>query len=289
MHRHTSSMLLAAAAVGAAACGTKDQAAARPDSAATVAAVAPATPNVVTVHAADYKFDAPDTIPGGVTTFRLINDGETLHHLQIVRLDSTKTFTDLQQNLAKPGRLPGWVVFVGGAGAPDPKSESNATMVMPAGNYALLCFVNLPGGVPHVAKGMTKALTVTAASGQGAALPNADVTMTLSDYTFALSKPLAAGHQTIEVKNAGPQLHEIELIKLAPGKTADDFMKWVQKPAGPPPGSGVGGIAGTIPGQSLYFTAEVTPGDYLLVCFLPDLKDGKPHFAHGMIQTVTVS
>jgi hypothetical protein len=34
---------------------------------------------------------------------------------------------------------------------------------------------------------------------------------------------------------------------------------------------------------------DFTPGDYGMVCFAPDLKDGKPHFVHGMVQQITVS
>jgi hypothetical protein len=34
---------------------------------------------------------------------------------------------------------------------------------------------------------------------------------------------------------------------------------------------------------------ELTAGDYGLICFLPDVKDGKPHLAHGMMKTIRVS
>jgi hypothetical protein len=67
------------------------------------------------------------------------------------------------------------------------------------------------------------------------------------------------------------------------------MLAWMRKPDGPPPGHGLGGVAGTVPGSTNYFTAELTPGNYLLICFLPDAKDGKPHFMHGMTKSVTVS
>ena len=37
------------------------------------------------------------------------------------------------------------------------------------------------------------------------------------------------------------------------------------------------------------FTADLTPGDYGFICFVPDAKDGKPHLAHGMMRTITVN
>jgi thiosulfate dehydrogenase len=113
-------------------------------SAATSSAI---TGSVVTVHASDFAFDGPDQVPAGMITFRMVNDGPGLHHMDIVRIDSGKTTADLMRVLAKPGALQGWVVFVGGPNAPDPHSESNATIDLKAGSYALVCFVDVPGGV----------------------------------------------------------------------------------------------------------------------------------------------
>jgi hypothetical protein len=207
----------------------------------------------------------------------------------IVRLDSGKTVADLEAELAKPATPPTWAVFMGGPNAPDPTRESNATLALGPGNYVMLCLVDVPGGVPHFAKGMIHPFTVSAApAGAKAVAPTPDMTVTLSDYAFDLSKPLTAGTHTFEVKNSASQMHEIELVRLAPGKTADQFMGWITKPAGPPPGSAVGGVAPFV-GTPIYFTADITPGNYVLICFVPDAKDGKPHFVHGMMKTITVS
>jgi hypothetical protein len=274
-----------------AACTPKENASvAKPDSAAAAATTAPApAPQVVTIHAKDFAFDAPANISAGVITFKLINDGPNLHHAVIVRLDSGKTVADLEAELAKPATPPTWAVFMGGPNAPDPTRESNATLDLGPGNYVMLCLVDVPGGVPHFAKGMIHPFTVSAApAGAKAVAPTPDMTVTLSDYAFDLSKPLTAGTHTFEVKNSASQMHEIELVRLAPGKTADQFMGWIAKPAGPPPGSAVGGVAPFV-GTPIYFTADITPGNYVLICFVPDAKDGKPHFMHGMMKTITVS
>ncbi len=154
------------------------------------------SPAVVTVHARDFTFDAPSSVQSGPTTFRMINDGAAFHHAQIVRLDSMKTMADLQKSLEAPGPLPKWAVFVGGPNAVDPGREGNATLNLTPGQYALLCFVDVPGGVPHFAKGMMLPLTVTKSSTPPAAMPTADLVMTLSDYKFELSKPIAAGVHT---------------------------------------------------------------------------------------------
>lgn len=282
-----SRLLLATAAMLVAGCKAQKQAASA-SNAAHVEQAGSTAPAVVTVHARDFAFDAPNEIPAGVTTFHLVNDGPGLHHVQLVRLDSGKTMADLEQALKHPGPPPAWIVFIGGPNAPDPHGESNATLDLQPGSYALLCMVDMPGGVPHFAKGMVHPLTVTASS-SAAVAPAADVDIALQDYGFSLSKGLTAGTHVIALTNTSAQPHEVELIRLAPGKTAQDMLSWIAKMQGPPPGSALGGGAAIAPGEREQFKATLEPGNYALICFIPDAKDGKPHFVHGMVHEITVS
>lgn len=242
----------------------------------------PAT-HTVHVKATEFAFAAPDTIPAGWTTFHLMNEGAMLHHVAIARLDSGKTMADLEAALKTQGPLPKWFVELGGPNAPDPKSQANATLNVQPGNYLLLCFVDLPDKVPHFAKGMVRPITVVAGT-SAAAEPTPDVTITLADYSFTATGATKAGHHTVKVVNGGPQSHEVELIRLAPGKTMTDFGAWIAKMDGPPPASAIGGIAGTAPGTASYFDVDLTAGNYAFICFIPDTKDGKPHYEHGMIK-----
>lgn len=295
MHRTVGSLTLAALAL-VSACGTKD--APKKDSAAVAQAGAPAAPksrgtfdpatHVATIHTKDFAFEAPDTISGGMTTFRLMNDGPALHHVQLVRLDSGKTVADLQAALKNPGPPPRWAAFVGGPNAPDPNGEMDATFDVAPGNYALLCLVDIPDHVPHFAKGMMKGLVVTAPAGTPIAAPTADITIALADYNFAITGAMTPGKHVIKVENKGPQPHEIEMIRLAPGKTVKDLMSWIDKPAGPPPANAIGGVVAIMPSMSGYANVDLTPGDYVLVCFIPDGKDGKPHAEHGMMKQIKI-
>ncbi len=270
----------AAAALGAlaalAACSGQEKAASTPQ------AAAPAT---FIIHAKDFSYEAPDSVAAGYVAFTLVNDGPGFHHATIFRLDSGKTMTDLTAALKNPGPPPAWAVPVGGPNAPDPGGTTNATLNLTPGNYAILCMVNVPGGVPHFMKGMTHAFTAVASGGsaEGAgSAPTADIDVAMADYGFKFSKPLTAGHHVFEVTNNGPQMHEIEIIKLDSGKTANDFATWIMNPQGPPPAHAVGGVAPEAPGRTGYFSADFTAGNYVAMCFLPDAKDGKPHFMHGM-------
>jgi hypothetical protein len=259
-----------------------------PAAAAAAAAAAPAAPTAVTIHAKDFAYVAPDSIPAGYVKFTLVNDGPSLHHATIFQLDSGKTVADLVEALKHPGPIPAWAIPLGGPNAPAPGDTSNATLQLAAGNYAMLCFVDVPGGVPHFMKGMFHSFTVTP-SAVATASPTADDSISLVDYTFKFSRPLTTGAHTFAVTNAATQPHEVEIVKLAPGKTSKDLLAWLNKPQGPPPGLPIGGVAFEAPGKTSYFSANFTAGNYLFICFVPDAKDGKPHFMHGMMLTETLN
>jgi hypothetical protein len=244
---------------------------------------AAATPNMVSFTAKEFSFEGPDTIPAGLTMIHLTDAGQELHHVQLIKLEEGKTFADYQAAVKDlKGPPPAWMVPYGGVNPPAPGSTTTAMQVIEPGNYAVVCFVEGADHVPHLAKGMMRALTVTPSANANTAEPPADVTLTLNDYTFTLSKPLVAGKQLIKVENAAAQPHEVVLVQLAPGKTIQDLGKWVLDMKGPPPGKPIGGIPAFVKGKNSFFEADLTPGEYGMICFVPDAKDGKPHVQHGM-------
>jgi hypothetical protein len=271
-----------------AACAPKDATKKAGASDSTVAVAAPVA-HQMTINATDYAFDAPDQVPAGLMTVHLVDNGAELHHVAFVKLNDGKTMADLSQAMKSQGPPPAWWVDHGGVNASRPGGGmATATQTLEAGNYALICFIPSADGVPHFAKGMIRPLTVTASTDAAATAPASDVVMSLKDYTFTLSKPISAGKHTIRIESSGDQSHEVQLVRLAPGKKAEDVPAWIAKPNGPPPGEPIGGVPAMAKGSVAYITADFTPGDYALICFLPDAKDGKPHFAHGMIQQIHI-
>jgi hypothetical protein len=257
--------------------------------AAQAAAGAPATgPNVVTVTASDFRFEAPAEIPAGLTTFKLVNRGPSLHHVQLAKLGEGKTVDDFFAAMKASGPPPSWITWTGGPNPPEAGNTTMVTMAMEPGNYVMLCFVPAADGVPHVAKGMARPLTVTGPARTGVAEPEADLEMKLVDFDFQLSQPLKAGKQTIRVENDGKQEHEVAFVRLEPGKQPLDFAKWGEKPVGPAPGKVYGGVSGIEPGTHAFVEVDLPEGDYALLCFVPDAK-GKPHFMQGMAKRMKVS
>jgi hypothetical protein len=263
----------------------------RPTTRATASAQSEkAGPQAVKVTATDFALDGPAKIPAGVTTFHLSNQGKELHQAQLIKLEDGKTLDDLAKAMKTPGPPPSWVKFVGGPNGIAPGQQANATAVLTPGQYAYICFIPSPDGVIHLAKGMVRPFEVTAASfAAPAELPAADLTIKLVDYDFEPSQPLTPGRHTIRVENTGPQPHELVLLKLAPGKKVEDFGRWAETGMkGPPPAEPVGGVAMLDTGGHGTFDVDLEPGEYGLICFVPDAKDGKLHLVHGMMKTIKV-
>jgi uncharacterized cupredoxin-like copper-binding protein len=248
----------------------------------------------VNVKAREYAFDAPDTIPAGLTQVRMDNVGSEDHQAQLLKLNPGVTLEQFSAGLQKgPTAALTLASATGGPNAQAPSQSADAVTNLDPGQYVFICFVPAADGVPHFAKGMIKPLQVTAAasSGKAAELPAAKQTVTLRDFNFDAPQSLQAGKLTIAVKNMGPQPHEMSLVKLK-GVNADQFKAAVTStaahPPGPPPFTSAGGMGGIMPGTTGETTVDLTPGTYGLVCNIPDAATGKPHVQLGMVWTFDV-
>ena len=268
--------------------------------------VATAAPNVVHLTASEYAFQAPDTIQARWTTFRMANHGQEVHYGHIVQLDSGRTVQQLIDAYAEAirtsGPRPKWVTRFGGPGGVAPGDSSSVTQYLEPGSYVWICPVEDDRGNPHFGKGEFKSFAIRASGGANAdrgAAPEASVVIRLKDFSFDFDAP-ASGRHTVRVENAGVEPHDLVLMKLAPAKTADDIVTWMnperaRRPdqAGEPApsleslGTGAGGIAAIAPGMEVFFDADFTPGEYVLIC-MATAPDGRSHIEHGMVRQISV-
>jgi hypothetical protein len=234
-------------------------------------------------------FDGPPSIPGGWVKLNLRNEGQEYYHLQLVKLNEGHTVTDLGIAMRQSLVPPAWAEVRGGPNAVDPGKSTSAVVYLEPGDYAIISTVPDRQGVPHVVNGMIRGLTVTNAA-VAASEPDADVTLDLVDFSFVLSQPLTAGEQTIRVNNQGSHAHEIWLAKLGEGKSVNDLLMALA-PGSPAENwvyNGLGGLTWIEPGSRGYFTADLEPGRYALICFVPDHTTGRMHFMLGMVQEFVV-
>jgi hypothetical protein len=243
---------------------------------------------VVEVVAHDFAFVMPDTIGAGLITFRLRNEGRQPHHLMLYRLDEGKTLADVFRALHAGGAHPGWMHAAGGPNAVRHGTEAVGTVLLEPGHYVAFCHVKGPDRVIHFAKGMMKELRVTPSAGPAAAWPAADLTVTLREYTFTWSRPPSRGWHRIAVRNLGRQRHELILSRLAPGKSSQDFIRWVNTQEGPPPAAPWGGATDLPAGGAILIDVYLEPGTYSTVCRVRDAGNGRPHDEHGMYAQFSV-
>jgi plastocyanin len=182
------------------------------------------------------------------------------------------------------------VELVGGPTGVAPGTTVATSANLEPGQYAFVCFVQSADGVPHLAKGMIGQLEVTGTA-SSEALPAGDSELALQDFAFVGSTTLTAGQHTLTVTNKGPQPHEATVVKLNDGVTIDQLRQAftsTEPSSGPPPFTGVGGVAGVSNGLTVSMDLDLQPGDYAYLCFVPDATTGAPHAALGMIGELTV-
>lgn len=240
-----------------------------------------------------HRFEPLTDVTAGPAQLNLVNEGMEPHHVQLLKLNEGVTMDDVGAALAtgNPGALLEIGSFAGGTGVVDPGSESTADALvdLEEGTYVMLCFIEGPDGLPHLATGMVEAFEVGPAEGETAELPEPDVTVNMVDFGYDANELPASG--LVELVNTSQaQAHEMTLLRLAEGKTGQDVAAFFEGAApGPPPFSAIGGIQALMPGASqLLMIEDAEAGEYLMICQIPDPADGVPHAAKGMALPATV-
>ena len=276
--------LILVGATGIQACDTETQ----PD-----AEGAPDLPGrIVDVAAGEFFFQAPESLPPGLTTFQLRQIGRVsspaamsiaqrdsllraeddpthgFHMLWIVRLSGDKTAADLLQ-AAEGGEPTPWATPLGGPGFVYPPRTTNATMQLAPGNYALVCYVGSTREDQrrhHLLRGMIRPLTVMSSAAPPTPTPEPDVVVRiLGNDSLEFSRPLAApGTWLIQVENHSQSETDFHLARLLPGHSVQAALAWRRRDGTPSPHEPWAGLASVPPGSTLQTTVDLIPGTYLI-------------------------
>ena len=247
--------------------------------------------HIVVVAASEYAFRAPDTIPAGVVTFRLRQEGRAaggshlsllerqelvshagddtdgFHMLWIVRLDSGRTAAELYAAERDAVETP-WARLLGGPAFAYPPHTTNATMSLAPGNYVLACFVGAAREDRrryHLLKGMFRPLTVVASSKAASSVPMPDAVATVdSSGEVHWSVPgLTAGTRRLLVRNQSARRLEFTVARVQDGHTAEEALAWRRQDGKPPIMEPWGGVVGLARGDSMLTTVDLVPGTYV--------------------------
>ena len=121
------------------------------------------------------------------------------------------------------------------------------------------------------------------------AAPSPTLAFTVTDSALRGPTAFTAGVVTIQLANRGRNVHQLQLLAIANGHTADEAKAYIIANDAPPQWSrltsGVGPVEG---GQTLAATLKLDPGTYLLLDLLNDPK-GKLNYRAGIIAPFTGS
>jgi hypothetical protein len=255
----------------------QDSSARKPSEARLVSSQPDAVPgNVVDVTAGDFFFTSPESIPAGLTTFRLRQVGKFAHDMSILQLLQSKTFEDFVA-LAVAGQPRPWAMNLGGPGFIEPPLSTNVTLVLAPGTYVLACFVTTAGD-PAEHRRMFRPLHVVPVADAVSIEPPTDLVVKIRDDGYEFSPSLSAGRHLLRVENATSQSRLFRMERILPGRTVEEALKWrrgrLTVPETVRPTESKGRLATFEPGQHLIMAVDLDPGTYL-VGSLPDRATGQ--------------
>ena len=265
----------------------------------------PKADTAITVVSEAMDFQLTDTIKSGWQTFRYSNKSKDPHFMLLEKYPEGKTIDDAKRDLVPVfqkamdqinqgnmdsamaifGNLPEWfpkVVFQGGTGLISPGETAITTLDMTPGYYLIECYVKSPEGIFHSAMGMLEDLVVLQDSADYSP-PAPTVSIYISkDEGLVIPDSIGPGIQVFAVNFVDQSTyanfagHDIHLVRLDEGADIDALAAWMDwtDPKGliTPPPAGVtflGGVNDMPEGHVGFFTADLTPGTYVLISEVP--------------------
>jgi uncharacterized cupredoxin-like copper-binding protein len=236
------------------------------------------------IEAFEYGYEHADTVPSGLTRVRLVNRGGEWHEALLARLADARAFAADYADSARAGvDFPAFARGFGGPSLTVPDDSTDIIINLIPGRYAIVCWFK-----GHLLSGMISDVLVVDHRATDQRLPQEATTLTMLDYAFALSAPLAAGRNVIRVENRGAEIHEVDVFRLNAGISSDALVAWqAGDQEGEAPGVPVGGTLDVEPGDQVWVEVDLEPGRYVLICTVP-APDGQPHAHKGMVLEVEV-
>jgi plastocyanin len=270
----------------------------------------------LSIETTDYVFqNVPTEVPAGLIEITLDNQGAVSHEFALAEIGNTpldQFFTDFAPVISEGGAFPEYLgavmVPIEVAGG----ESATTSFTVTEGTYAIFCALTgdaagTPAegeeeaqGPPHFTLGMAQIIVV--GSGEAdAALPEADGSVTATDYAFEAD--IEAGDTVINFTNDGPnEVHFASVSVFPEGTTAEDaeaaFAALLEAPPDAPPPEGAllpediafSGIASDGLGVQFEVPGGFESGrTYIFTCFISDRAGGPPHaIAYQMYEVFTV-
>jgi hypothetical protein len=254
---------------------------------AVVFAVSCATsePPLFRIEARSSHFDVANTSMTGLVRVRLVNSDTTWHEAMLTRLTGPDgTLANYLVKARAGEEYPTFSHDIGGPTLVAPGDSADVLLYLAEGRYLVLSWRRddaLSGfAAEFVARGADAKINPPA---------NAQ-DIVLRDYSIG---PIGArpGPANLHVVNRGLHEHEMTILRLQPGRRADDYYAWKNSgEVGRPPAVPVAGTAALAPGADVWVPVRWEPADYLVSCSVETIGTNPVprHYTLGMQQRFTI-
>lgn len=246
------------------------------------------------VRVTETGIEAPAEVAAG--RYRLVQENATAEpaHFFVARLPEDVTDAAFEAALASPEE-PEWFGRLTMTGNPDRAApnggRAEGIVDLPAGHYFLMDPTSDPLKVRRFDVTAASVATPAASSSE----PEPAVAVEMREMAFDMPGVVPAGRHLWRVANIGALPHEIAILPVPGGATADQavtamgavFEGGSAGDAVGPAWAGwsfvpVGGVGVTSPGGAAWAAIDLAPGSYVAFCFYPDAATGMPHLMQGM-------
>jgi hypothetical protein len=181
-------------------------------------------PEVIVTVADDGISFTPSEISAGITTltFENVREGAPFEGL-VARLKEGVTPEDLMAAIGQGDPIGAFQLahLYGGAFVPAETSWS-ITLDLKPGMH-ILADRNTPPAF----------FNIVASDGEGAEMPEADVTLAFVDFAFGIRSTINAGEQVWHIQNVGQQFHEAAIIRIDEDTSLEEATALLQRFMGP--------------------------------------------------------
>lgn len=181
-------------------------------------------------------------------------------------------------------------VYAGGVYAPS-GSTAHAIVDLRPGEWVVF------GGFDNPQQPFT--IEVTGEFPADVAEPVSSATITLGEYSIQITEgELVAGRQLVRIDNTGAQPHFVLAGFTEVDVTKDDISAVLESEMTGTPAAVdfdpeadfedafyTGNLS---TGSTMWMEVDLKPGNYILLCYFPDIADGMPHALHGMLEVVKI-
>lgn len=244
------------------------------------------------IVATDQGLEAPRAMPAGLRHIVFENQGTQIHEAMLIKLPAGLSVEGFRAKIKEGELFPEGTRDYSGPGLMSGGEVTELWLQTDPGEYVLMCWNHDSARNGDSVRG----LTVTSDKRVDETPPKEDAVLTLRDFRFELQGRLKKGVQVVRVESLGPSIHEADLFRLRPGRSAKDIQSWYKGDhEEAAPAQALGGVLDSHDTKRVVWLRRAfTPGQYVFHCGIPmnlHTKSGEHSPLHadaGMVMTFEI-